>query len=94
VLAEHEHDYLITLAEEVSEKRRRETWRWPEELLAELLEVLSIVRIELLASHGVKPANLPKPVRVTRPGSTLPPPSDGVRTMTAAEFARAHATGL
>lgn len=95
MLADHEIDYVVTLAEEVAERRRNDAWRWPEELLAELLELVSIMRIEYLAGRGVNPGKLPPPVRVTRPGQTMKPAQgNGARTMTAAEFARAHATGL
>lgn len=59
---------LTTLADEVHERYKRTGWSQTDELLAELLELLSVVRLENLLAHGVKPRALPEPLHVPRPG--------------------------
>jgi hypothetical protein len=54
-----------------------------EELLAQILEFLSIMRIEALALGRVKPRDLPEPIRVPRPGVE---PVDPIPTITPREF--------
>lgn len=50
------------------DRNERDSWTNVHELLAQLLEMLSIMRIEALAAAGMKRWNLPEPVRIPRPG--------------------------
>lgn len=90
VLADHDADMLMTLADEVGRRRQREHWRQGEEFLAELVELLSIIRREALALGGVKGHHLPEPIRIERPGE---PKDNGVHVMTPRQYARHMARG-
>ena len=50
-------------------RRYTEDWGYQEELLASLIEVVDIGNIHFLMAHGTKGAQLPKPVKIPRPGS-------------------------
>jgi hypothetical protein len=76
-------DALVERAE--TDAKARE-WTTTHELLARLLELLSVLRIENLACHGVR-SGLPKPARMPRPGETTGPvvlrPGEAARLMMA-----------
>jgi hypothetical protein len=57
---------LLTLAEEIRTERELETWTTREELMAMLIDLLHVMRVEALAGMGVK--SPPRPLRVPRPG--------------------------
>lgn len=42
-------------------------WDMTQELLATLIELQSVSRLEFLAANGVKQGQLPRPIQVTRP---------------------------
>lgn len=79
----------MTLADEAAAKAKREQWSNTHELLAVVVELLSLVRRESLAVAGVKAHDLPEPVHIDRPGAK--PKKDGVPVMTPRQFARAMA---
>lgn len=59
---------LTTLAEEVRARDRREAWRNEHELLAQIHELLQLMRVEQLIGLRVRPSLLPKVVPLARPG--------------------------
>lgn len=77
-------DDVFTLASAVRDKVERESWNNLHELLAQLVEMLSVMRVESLLMAGVKRHHLPDPVHVPRPGEKPPE----VRTVRPSEFAR------
>lgn len=68
------------------ERQEAERWTTTHELLSQLLELVSIVRVEALAANGVKRWELPDVLRVPRPGQEEEP----VKTITPSQFARLH----
>lgn len=85
-LARSDLPVLLTLAEEVADRDRRESWTTVHEVLAQVHDLLQVMRVEHLMGLGVKSASLPKPVRMPRPGEE-PPPDAGPRTVSARELA-------
>lgn len=77
---------LATLAEETRNRRKRLSWQHNEELLAQLLEYLSVLRREFLMSKGVTDA--PDVWRYPRPGEELRSSSDGKRRISPGQMAR------
>lgn len=63
---------LLTLAEEVREEHEAKQWTTLHELLAGIVDLLGVMRVENLARGGVKPWRLPEPRRVPRPGEKRP----------------------
>jgi hypothetical protein len=57
---------LLTLAEEIRTERELDAWTNREELLAMLIDLMHVMRVEALAGMGVK--SPPRPLRVPRPG--------------------------
>lgn len=82
---------LMTLSDEITARRKREHWRQSEEFLAEIVELLSVMRREALLLGGVKSYEAPEPIRITRPGEK--PKDNGVQVMTPREYARLLARG-
>lgn len=79
-----------SLIDAVSERnRRRDDWSVTDELLAQVIDVLSVMRIEAWRQAGVKVSDLPKPHRVPRPGE----PATQEVVMTPGEFARTMVAG-
>ena len=78
------------MAEEVRARNERDAWSTTDELLATLIELTSIHRVEFLASLGVKSSDLPEPVHIRRPGE--PDKQEG-NAMSMGQFAR-HLVGL
>jgi hypothetical protein len=69
------------------ETNNAERFTVTEELLAQILEMLSIIRVEAQALSGyVKQADLSEPLRVPRPGDEIEP-VDPVRVVSPREFA-------
>jgi hypothetical protein len=54
-----------------------------QELLAQILELLSVVRVEALSMGGLKKSELPDVIRVPRPGVE---PEDPIPTISPREF--------
>ena len=82
-------DDTLTLAEAVRDRNERDSWTNVHELIAQCVELLSVMRIEYLISNGVKRWNLPEPVRVPRPGDEEPKEV----VMTPSQFARMTMVG-
>jgi hypothetical protein len=62
-------DDVVDLADAVRERNDLRTqWSVTDELLAQLIEWVSLLRVEQLACAGVKPYKLPKVFHVPRPG--------------------------
>jgi hypothetical protein len=55
----------LTLSEEIRAERELESWTTREELLAMLIDLMHVMRVEALAGMGVK--SPPRPLRVPRP---------------------------
>lgn len=73
--------------EEVRERdRRRQEWGYEAEMLAQVHEMLQVIRIDQQALHGVDKAKLTRFSRVWRPGDPDPEPQT-VRKLTPREFA-------
>lgn len=81
---------MLTLAEAVRDRNERDSWTNVHELLAQLIELLSIVRIEQLAAAGVKRWSLPEMVRIPRPGDDEPKEA---MVVTPSQFARMMVSG-
>lgn len=97
VLVDHDFDMLAALQDELIEKDQRDSWRVTEELLAQILEMLSIMRGEAWALQGVKrwpdPISVPRPSHLERSPSETPRTNSGVRAVTPREYARSMALG-
>ena len=76
---------MLTLADVVRERNDRNAWGATEELLAQLIELLSVVRIEAWLIAGVPRHKLPKAHQVTRPGEQE---QEAEMVVTPSEFAR------
>lgn len=74
---------MLTLAEEVREKHEAKQWTTVHELLAGIVDLLNVMRVEHLAGLGVKPWKLPEARRVPRPGDE----QREIVTLTPREFA-------
>lgn len=74
---------LSSLAAETRDKQERMSWTQTDELLARLIELISVMRQEFLLFNGVKSHRLPPVMNIPRPGDK---PSGPVR-LSAAEFA-------
>lgn len=80
----------MTLAEAVRDRLERESWSNVHELLAQLVELLSIMRVEALATAGVKRWSLPEPIHIPRPGED--DPKEAI-VVTPSQFARMTVVG-
>lgn len=69
---------LLTFAEEVAARNKRDRWRTEHELAANTIELLSMIRNEQLLAAGVKQHKLPKLIRIPRPGKRNPNAPKGV----------------
>jgi hypothetical protein len=78
----------MALAHAVRERNDRSEWTTLHELLAMLVEVVSIVRIEALLVAGVKRWSLPDPIHIPRPGEDK---EERVKTVTPGQFLRLQA---
>jgi hypothetical protein len=83
-LYDQRSDDVFTLAEAVRDRLKRESWTNLHEMMAQLIELLSILRTEAWIMRGASRSNAPDPVRVPRPGEKPPE----VRTVRPSEFAR------
>lgn len=79
----YEVDELVTLADEIQARRKVESWSTTDELLAQVIEWLSVMRVESLALGGVKKRDLPEPIHIRRPGEQDKKPTvrEAVRSM-------------
>ena len=77
-------DDVLTLLDVVKERNERESWTTLHELLAQLIDVLNVARIEAFAIGGVPRSKLPEPRRVPRPGDK----SQETPVLSPREFAR------
>jgi hypothetical protein len=80
---------VFTLAEAVRDRLERESWSNAHELLAQLIEAVSVLRIEALLIAGVPRWKLPDPTHVPRPGEKR----QEVRVVKPSEFARMAVMG-
>lgn len=74
-----------SLAEAYAE--RRDSWSFEREMLASLLELLSVMRLEALARYTKPGTRLPEPIRVRRPWMPDEPEEDVVPVITPRQFA-------
>jgi hypothetical protein len=72
----------LTLSEEIRTERELESWTTREELLAMLIDLMHVMRVEALAGMGVK--SPPRPPRVPRPNEK---DRDDVPTVTPRQLA-------
>jgi len=79
---------VLALATAVRERNDRSEWTSMHELVAMLVEVVSIVRIEALLVAGVKRWSLPDPIHIPRPGEDK---EERVKTVTPGQFLRLQA---
>lgn len=68
VLVEHDDWMLHALADAVGAQK----WRDNEELLAMIAELLHALLVVTIKVHSKKGAQMPKPLRITRPGQPEP----------------------
>jgi len=80
---------VLAVSEALRDRLERNDWTLVHELLASVLELLSIMRIEACLMAGVPKHKLPEPMHVPRPGEKPPE----VRTVTPSQFARMMVTG-
>jgi hypothetical protein len=78
----------MALAHAVRERNDRTEWTTLHELVAMLVEMVSIVRIEALVVAGVKRWSLPDPIHIPRPGEDK---EDRVKTVSPGQFLRLQA---
>jgi hypothetical protein len=82
-------DDTLTLIDVVRERQEAERWTTTHELLAQLVEWVSLVRVEAWLIAGVPRAKLPDPLHIPRPGEKR----QEARVMRPSEFARMMVTG-
>lgn len=66
---------LSTLMDEIHEREERDAWSNLHEAIARVHDLLAVIRNEALMMGGVKAHNLPKLVRLPRPGEDTRPPA-------------------
>lgn len=81
-------DDVLTLAAEVRDHNERASWDNTHELLAQIIDSLSLLRLEMFLIAGVPRWKLPNPYRVPRPGE-----EQEVTVITPSQFARLSVTG-
>jgi hypothetical protein len=74
----------LAVSDALRDRIERDDWTILHELLASVLELLSVMRIESLLVAGAKRHDVPEPMHVPRPGEKPPE----VRTVRPSEFAR------
>jgi hypothetical protein len=67
-LYRHCTDDVLTLADAVRERNDRADWTDLHELLAQVVESISVLRIEAFLIAGVPRSKLPEPHHIRRPG--------------------------
>ena len=82
---------LATLIDTVHERNERLAWSQTDELLAEVIELLSVMRIEHLAVNGVKHSKLPDIIHIPRPGERAASGASSVVVMSPTEYVQAMA---
>ena len=75
---------MFTLADELQQQVKRDSWSNIHELVAQLIELVSLMRIEALLIAGVKRSKLPSPYHVPRPGEK----AKETPVLTPSQFAR------
>lgn len=80
-----EPDMVLGLVAALNDRNEARRWTMEHELLAEIVEMLSVVRNEALAIAGVKHFDLPPRVHIPRPGQEA---EDEVPVVSPAEFAQ------
>ena len=81
---------MLAVSDALRDRLDRDSWTLQHELLASVLELLSVIRIEACLIAGVPRHKVPDPVHVPRPGD--PPPEEQVTTVTPSQFARMMVT--
>jgi hypothetical protein len=64
-------DDVLTLADAVRDRNDREAWTDLHELLAQVVESISVMRIEAFLIAGVPRWKLPDPHHIRRPGEAV-----------------------
>lgn len=70
-LYRHSTDDVLTLADAVKERNDRAGWTDLHELLAQVVESISVLRIEAFLIAGVPKWKLPEPHHIRRPGEAV-----------------------
>jgi hypothetical protein len=86
VLARQRTDDTLTLVDVIQERDETKAREWTvaHELLAQLIELIGVMRIESWLQQGVPRWKLPEPLHVPRPGEKAPEPL----VLTPSQFAR------
>jgi hypothetical protein len=87
-LARCDETTLLTLADEVRRQNEANRWTTTHELIANVWDLLHLLRVEALAGMGVRKHALPKHQHVPRPGER-----DEIPTIRPRDLARLTAGG-